>query len=97
VTPHDSLLDCEQERLVDKLRTLFAVFWTLIGVLVLDAVLAAFLYQFGLSSARQASGDDHPSYRSSTGCGTLKSYHALVTCSMIISWLARRLSWRWAR
>jgi ABC-type Fe3+ transport system permease subunit len=82
---------------VDKLRTLFAVFWTLIGVLVLYAVLAAFLYQFGLSSTRQASGDDHPSYRSSTGCGTLKSYHALVTCSMIISWLARRLSWRWAR
>jgi hypothetical protein len=48
VTPHDSLLDCGLERFVDKLRTLFAVFWTLIGVLVLYAVLAAFLYQFGV-------------------------------------------------
>ena len=36
------------ERFVDKLRTLFAVFWTLIGVLVLYAIFVAFLYQFGV-------------------------------------------------
>ena len=33
---------------MERLRTLFAVFWTLIGVLVLYAILAAFLYQFGV-------------------------------------------------
>jgi hypothetical protein len=33
---------------VDKLRALIAVSWTLIGVLVLYAILAAFLYQFGV-------------------------------------------------
>jgi len=49
VAPHGSLLTAViQERFVDKLRTLYAVFWTLIGVLVLYAILAAFLYQFGV-------------------------------------------------
>jgi hypothetical protein len=33
---------------VGKLRTLVAVFSTLLGVLVLYAILAAFLYQFGV-------------------------------------------------
>jgi hypothetical protein len=36
------------ERFVDKLRTLLALFWTLIGVLVLYAISAALLYQFGV-------------------------------------------------